>query len=359
MHMSIKSFASARLALFAVLVALVPLASFAQVQSQLPAVVTILPRDGSATTPHLVHVRNLSPEADQTVVLIDPQGGEQVVSAHTDALGEFEVTFNPPTVGWTTGMYRVVVKLPGGGAVSNTFVSNDGKSHLFAEPYLPSPTSAFMFVVTGVPPNINFRVLVSLTGGQEGQRELRATSDSVGLALVYVWPQQFGLPFFAAGSYQVQAPDLGLVTPFTVREHPSSATISAGGSPVAGSQDPVHLQLYHPGRYVWGIARGAPEGQITEFLAGPVDDRGTADASVQIPTDAATVAYIATPYDWGETTVQVVQPTVTSTPATTVTPTSDTARRTLRRSTNRLHIALAHRWTTSSSGRGTAVVDRM
>jgi hypothetical protein len=255
------------------------------------------------------------------MVLIAPGGTEQVMDATADASGALTLKLSPPNDVWQLGLYRVVLGMGGGAGVSATFAVIDGQPHLFAGPYLPSPTSAFNFVGTGFGPGSTVGLTLLLTGGQGGAKTFSVVTDAAGSFSRFVWPQQFNLPFFAAGDYRVQS-DGGLHANFQVREHPVGASISIPATLVPGQPEAVHLHSYTSGRYLWAIYATSDGHVAGEFLFGPTDAAGNAEATAVFPSLAPGAYLLATPYDWGETAFEVLDPTATATltPSSTSTP---------------------------------------
>ncbi|MDQ2743370.1 MAG: hypothetical protein M3Z66_13905 [Chloroflexota bacterium] len=273
------------------------------------------PTAGDVSTVHQFQVSNLPANTPVTVVLFDPAGQQVVTPVQTDASGSIAVTLRPPTGNWTVGLYRAAVGLPSGMSVSATFAVTDGKPHLLAEPLLPSPESALNFVGVGFPPNRQVTLELHLTGGQVGVHDLPVTADTDGSFSTLAWPEQFGLPYFAAGNYLVEAPSQGLSTPFTLREHPGSASINVDGPVPEGVDPTLHFQYYRPGRYVWGVLADMQGNLAGQFLVGETDTAGNANLSLLVPILPSGQYLLATPYDWGEASFTVLAPTPTNTPA--------------------------------------------
>lgn len=302
-------------------VSLLLLLPFSGALAQSPAAspsLTLTPRLGNTTTSHVLQGHGLPPNSSLPVVLFDPSGNETVLQAQTGSTGDFVLSLVPSGVPWRSGLYRVVVGLPTGAALDATFVASDGSPQLVEEPYLPSPTSAFEFVGTGLPPRTTIHLTLWLTAG-EGPHPLTATTDADGTFALFVWPEQFGRPFYAAGDYVIEAPDLGLVTHFAVREHPvSSAAAVAGPIPPAGNV-PLTLRYYPANTYVWGVYQTADGAHQGEFLVGPTSARGDLGTVLQLGPLAPGQYYLATPYQWGETTFTVPAPPPTAAPLPTAT----------------------------------------
>jgi hypothetical protein len=312
-----------RLVLLAVsLVALPWAGTLAQSSPTAAPTVTVSPSTGDFSAPHHVVLQNLPPNSTALAVLFDPGGGQTVMSPQVDAGGTAALDLEPPAGRWLPGVYRVVLATRGNGAVSGRFTAGDGQPHLLAEPFLPSPTSVFNFIGTGLPANASFDLVLLLTGGQQGAHVISAASDASGTFSAFVWPQEFGLPFFAAGAYRVSIPSLGLSTDFLVREHPVSSTVWVDGPARPGGNVPIHLRYYAPGRYLWGIYQRQQGQPIGQFLVGPTDARGAMDTGFTVPAQLPGGQYwLATPYDWGETSFTVPDATPTPTPTATRTPT--------------------------------------
>jgi len=296
-----------------VLLGIPRLVAGAQTTVAVPAI-TISPGAGP-TTVHAVQATGLPPNTTLPVLLISPAGDETVNQMQTDASGALTETFTPPDGGWDLGVYRVVVGLGNGSSISTIFGVNNGQPNLLVEPYLPSPTSAFIFEGVGYPANTLVTLTVHLTGGEAGQPIVRATTDGDGNFVAYLWPQQAGYTFFAAGMYEVDSDSPSLSTSFMVREHPVSAAVAVNGAAPYGGSVPVSFMHYHTGRYLWGVIARLGGRVVGEFLTSPVDAAGV----VQIALSAVGLDpgqyLIATPYDWGEGRVTVDQPpTPTPTP---------------------------------------------
>jgi hypothetical protein len=213
------------------------------------------------------------------------------------------------------------VALPQGQAISATFSANDGGRHFAVGPDLPSPTSAFVVTGVGLPANSQVRLLLVLAGGL-GERDLAATTDATGSLSTFVWPQEEGFDFWSAGRYELQVPQFGLDTPFFVREHPSTSFITFPPDVTPGSQARFDLSAYGTGRYLWLLAAGLGGQAGAEFLLGPTDARGFIESYVLVPNLAPGTYALGTPYDWGETTFTVPQPTGTPTATPTISPTA-------------------------------------
>lgn len=311
-----------RVALLAVILGTVSLASaFAQSSTPASPSVTLSPSSGDPSTAYRVHVVNLPRSAQVVAVLFDPSGQEMVLRSQTDAAGSLDLMLRPPGSAWQIGLYRIAIGFGDGQSVSATFVTGDGQPHLYEQPYLPSPTSAFSFIGIGLPANTSVHLVLSLTGGQQGDRDLQATTDANGAFSLLVWPQEFGLPFFAAGSYKLAAPDLNLAVSFAVREHPSSAAVSVTGSLLPDASADLHFRNYGRNRYLWGVYADLSGSFAGEFLVGPSDPRGDVDVALHFPGLQPGTYLLATPYDWGETMFAVADPTPTATATATPTPT--------------------------------------
>lgn len=302
------------LALVLILISLSVVEAFAQSAPAVPTVV-VTPAAADLTTPRQVHISGLAPQESDVVVLFDPSGQQTATQSHADSSGAVDLSLQPPSGRWQVGMYRVAVGRLDDSSMSTTFVASDGKPHLFAEPNLPSPTSALNFVGTGLPPNQHVDLSLYLTGGQGGIESLPVTTDANGAFSTFVWPQQLGLPFFAAGDYLVTLPAASLSVPFTVREHPVSASPSISDPVLPGADFSVHLDNYPRNTYVWGLYADMQGHDVGEFLIGLIADSGQADARIPLPILAPGPYLLATPYDWGETAFTVLQPTPTPTAA--------------------------------------------
>ncbi len=299
-------------ALALILISISVAGAFAQSAPIAPSI-NVAARVADLTTVRQVQVSGLPAHEADVVLLFDPSGQETVMLSQSDASGSLGLSLQPPNGSWQVGMYRVAVGRPDGSAISATFVASDGQPHLFAAPNLPSPTSAFNFEGTGLPANQHLDLDLDLTGGQVGTRTIPVTTDADGTFSMYVWPQQLGLPFFAAGNYLVHLPSLNLSTPFTVREHPVSSTPEVSGPVIAGSELPVHFESYPRNVYVWGLYGDMTGHEAGEFVVGPVPDSGQTDARIPLPRLASGQYLLATPYQWGETGFSILQPTPTAT----------------------------------------------
>lgn len=277
---------------------------------------SVSPAVGDLHTSHQVRVDNM-PSGAPLLLLFAPDGTQTELYPYS-MNGGYQVTLDPPSGGWDPGLYRVVLGLSGGGAVSQTFTAGTSPS-LYVGPPSPSPTSVFNLIGTNLPPNTAVDVHLFLTGGIQGERVITATTDASGAFSVYVWPLALGFPFFPAGIYRASLPAYNLTTEFAAREHPSSATLTAEDSVMSGQPLSVRFTLYRPDRYLWGIYAPGDGPATGEFLAGPTSMSETADATLALGQLTAGTYYLATPYDWGETSFTVLEPP-TATP--TATPTS-------------------------------------
>lgn len=314
--------------LAALLVALACVPAMAQTPPAANPGLTITPRTGDVRTSHQVNVDGVTPGSQETILLFAPNGQETTLAAQVSGNGHAGWTLDPGANGWQLGLYRVVLPIGSGRAISETFVAGDGQQHLAVEPYLPSPTSALNLVGIGLAPSSSLALQVVLTGGL-GEKSVEVQTDESGSFSVFVWPQQVGLPFFEAGDYRLVASDLGLSVDFRVREHPVSAAITVDGPVVRGNSLPVSLRNYVAGRSVWGVYADANGNTVGEFVLGPTDAGGSYSGSIAASLPVAGRYLIATPYDWGEsafdtldaTSTPTATPTVTPTPTPTLTPT--------------------------------------
>lgn len=271
-----------------------------------------------------VHLQNFPATTVLTVVLIDPHGGEVVLHPGTDAQGDGQLHLTPPDSGWMVGVYRVAAALPGGRAVSATFVAGDGKPHLVEEQYeswqTACPLCAFHIVGFGLPPSQDMDLNLALAG-LIGSRTYHLHTSADGTLTLFIWPEQFSLGFFPVGTYRAELPSQGITSYFIVWEHPVAPTIQVL-APAAGGDTPVRFTQYPTGRYIWGIfARfdGTVEG---ETLVGPAALlHGEVDASVDFGNLPGGTYLMATPYDYGETQFTALDPTATPTATATPTPT--------------------------------------
>lgn len=281
-------------------------------------VLTITPATGDLHTAHEIRVENMSAGAP-LLLLFAPDGSQTVLHPYaTDT--SYVVTVAPPSDGWTPGLYRVVLGLAGGAAESATFTAGTD-SLLYVGPPSPSPASVFNIVGTNLPPNTSLSVHLFLTGGIQGERVLPATTDAAGAFSIYAWPEALGFPFFPAGIYRATLPQFNLETEFTAREHPLSATLTAQDAVTSGAAVDLHFTQYQPNRYLWGVFAPDNGAAAGEFLVGPTGANETADATLTLGPLTAGQYYVATPYDWGETTFTVLaSPTATPTSTPTLTP---------------------------------------
>lgn len=281
---------------------------------------TVTPATGSVNTAHDVRIDNM-PSGAPLLILFAPDGKQTLLHPYA-ADGAYLVELDPPSGGWTPGLYRVVLGLDGGNAVSRTFSAGMDPA-LYAAPPSPSPTAVFNLIGTNLAPNTTVSVHLFLTGGIQGERVIPATTDGTGAFSIYVWPQALGFPFFPAGTYQASLPDYNLETTFAVREHPASATLTTVDAVTSGQPLDLSFTLYQPNRYLWGVYAPGNGAAMGEFLAGPTSPSETAAATLGLGSLAAGQYYVATPYDWGETTFTVLAPpTATPTDTPTATPTS-------------------------------------
>jgi cell division septation protein DedD len=283
----------------------------------LPSIV-MSPPFGDTFATHQLQLHSVAPGANLLTVLFDPAGGQTILHAATDGSGVAQLTLAPTPGSWQLGVYRAVVALGGGKSISATFAAGDGGKHLMVGPDLPSPNSALQVSGVGLPPNSQIHLVLTIAGGL-GDRDVSARTDADGTLITFVWPQALGFDFFSAGRYDLAAPDLGLNTPFYIREHPSTSFITLNQPVEPGDSVPLQLKDFTTGRFVWAVYAtegGRPAG---EFLLGPVDERGETSAMVQFPTLTSGWYLLATPYDWGETTFSIVAPTPTPTPSPTAT----------------------------------------
>lgn len=296
-----------------------PLAAV-RAQSAVPPAPTIsvTPVIGDLTSTHDVHIEH-APVGAALMVLIDPDGNQTVYHEQTDPNGALDLTLAPSQSEWRIGLYRIALSLPAGASISAIFAAGNGQPYLFVGPNSPSPTSALNIVGIGLPPNTNLTLHLMLTGGNLGERDLHAPTDVNGIFSVYVWPGQVGVPFFPAGSYRVDVPEYSLSASFVAREHPLSATISIDDVVQPRVPTQVHFIDYMAGRYIWGVYAG-PDGVVGgEFLVGPTDVGGRLVSTLTFPDLGAGQAYVGTPYDWGEASFTMVEPTATATPKPTAT----------------------------------------
>src|SRR5690349_9305473 len=108
--------------------------SSAQVTTSAAPTVQITPAGGDPATAHGLQARGLPANSDALVILFDPQGGQTVLHGGTDSSGTLGLALQPPGGAWQVGVYRAVVALPGGQAMSATFSANDGGRHIAVQP---------------------------------------------------------------------------------------------------------------------------------------------------------------------------------------------------------------------------------
>jgi hypothetical protein len=304
-----------RLAIVASIVAGV---AFTQARAQTPppqgTSVVIIPAVGGLQTPREVRVRNAPTGFAEVVTIIDPSGNQSASALFPDANNAVTVQLSPPG-SWQPGLYRVVANAVDGTSTDAMFVAGDGKPILAEQPASPSPNSAFNFLVTGFAPHQMFDLAVTVTGGL-GDHIMHGTADENGMASLFFWPEQIGMPFFPAGFYRASIAALDLQTTFVVGEHPISSNVTFA-APVAGSVE-VHFQDYKAGRYLWAVLASMDGAVQREYLLGPTSPGGVLDANLHLGDLAAGRYLFSTPYDWGEANFAVPQ----ATPAETVTPTA-------------------------------------
>jgi hypothetical protein len=301
----------------------VPFASGALAQSGAPSApsVTISPTSGDLITPHTALATGLPADVAVLTILFDPTGNQTVNPTRTDALGSVHTSLQPPTGNWKPGIYRWVVALGDGRSFSATFVASDGSPHLLVEPDQPSPTSALNIVGIGFPPNSFVSLILFLTGAG-GQHSLQPKTDNTGAFSLYLFPQQFGFPFFSAGNYKLTTADSQLTTNFMVREHPVSSAVGVEDGVFPNGLTNLLFQHYPAKHYIWGIYADMGGNVVGEFLLGQTDMTGSLEVAFHFPSELNPGQYLlATPYDWGETSF-TVDPRPTSTPTPTLTPTA-------------------------------------
>jgi len=287
-----------------------------------PAVsITITPDVAGVNAPRNIEIGNLAPSAQITVLLIDPAGRQTSHGLTSMSAGIVHTWLSPPAGGWTEGLYRVVVDLGLGRAMSGTFAAGDGQPTLSELTVLPSPWSALYFVATGLPPDQDQHLIVDLTG-ERGTKDIVAHADGNGTLTAFLWPQQLNLPFFESGYYEAEIPALHLKARFGVRERPGGSSISTSDVVEPGSSTPIHFQVYQANHLLWCVyarSDGAVEG---EFLTPATNAGGVLNTVVTFPSLPPGSYLLATPYDWGETSFTINPPPPTETPTPTATPTS-------------------------------------
>jgi len=323
-----------------VLVALVCVPAMAQTTTTFNPGLTVTARLGDVRTPHQVTAIGVAPGSPQSVLVFAPDGQQTSLQAQASDAGQVSWTLDPPWDGWQLGLYRVVLPTGSGRAISEMFVAGDGQPHLVVEPYLPSPTSALDLSGFGLASNGSLALQLTLTGGL-GQKTLEVQTDDAGSFSVFVWPQQLGLPFFAAGDYKLTALNLGLSTDFRVREHPVSSAITVDGPILRGNVLPLTLHNYAANRSVWGVYADANGHALGEFVVGPTDVGGSYSGAIVAALPAAGHYLIATPYDWGESAFDTIDPTATPSATPTLTPVPPTATPTVKPSPGPTKVALS------------------
>ena len=282
--------------------------------------ISVSPPSGDVFTAHQVVLRGATPNADLVAVVFDPAAGQTVVNVTTDSSGTAAFSLVPPAGGWQLGVYRAVVGLGGGAAISATFSAGDGGEHLVVGPALPSPNSALVVSGVGLPANSTIHFTLTIGGGL-GQRDISAMTDAQGALNLLLWPQPLGFAFFTAGTYALSAPDLGVSTTFYIREHPSTSFIVVNDPVTPGARTDVHFSAFPTARYIWAVYATNLGHTAGEFLLGPTDARGSVNTAVTFPALPSGQYLLATPYDWGETSFDLSAPTATVTPTSTATET--------------------------------------
>lgn len=304
------------------LLLLVPLVHSGQSQTMLT--ITVRPARYVARSSPTAIISGLSSGTGSLCVLLTPDGQEEVLPMTVAPDGTSDLTLNPPNQGWWPGIYRVVVRSAGQTA-STTFSVDDGQPRLLVEPSLPSPFSAFYVQGVALPADKQFDLVLHLTGGENGSfSETIFTSDQ-GSFSSWIWPQEVGASFFAAGPYTVSLPAVPVSTGFTVREHPGGAALAVSPDAAAATETNLKLSGYQPNRYVWGVYASSSGQELGEFLAGPTASNGSIDTVLSLPTLPTGTYLVATPYDWGETSFHIVAadpPTSTPTATASATPTA-------------------------------------
>jgi hypothetical protein len=274
--------------------------------------IAVIGTSSDSGSPRTLTGTGLPANALESVVLFDPDGGQSVLQVQTDASGQFTVTLSPPGGSWQSGVYRAAVPLPGSTSISTTFSLSRGGPALFAGPAMPSPTSAFILTGTGFPKDQTLDVVLTLASGF-GDRNIQVSTDDSGEFTVFAWPQEFGFGFWYAGRYVLSVPAQGVSTIFWVREHPDTSALTVRGDPLSGDTAEIGFAEFAPGRYLWTVLADTAGRIIAQYLTGPTDFRGTAQATFSFPLTLSGTYLLATPYDWGETAFTVVLPTATPT----------------------------------------------
>jgi hypothetical protein len=281
--------------------------------------IAISPLSGPGSEPRELVAHGLPPLAPMPVIVFGPDGSQTVTAAHTDDKGNLDVAIAPPSGFGHDGVYRVVLDLGGGSSQSTLFAVGDGKPHLYAEPELFSPFSAFQILGSGLPPNQGFDLVLTPANGRAA-RTFPVSTDGFGFLQAYIWPDQLNEAFFEAGGYQVAVPALGLSAPFQVWERPIGAILSVDSTVISGDPEPLHFRRYESGRYVWAVYADSSGRVRGELVFGQTDIQGSLDASAVFPGLESGRYRLATPYDWGETAFSAIP--ATPTPTATATPTA-------------------------------------
>jgi hypothetical protein len=288
-----------------------------------PASASFLLSAGDVFSSRTLIADHLQANADETIVLFDPQGGQSVLQGKTDSLGRLQTQIQPPLPGWQFGVYRAVIGLPDLRSISASFAVGDGTMHVYAGLELPSPSSAFILTGTGFPFSQTVNLVLTLSSGY-GDRNFQVQTQPDGSFTAFAWPEEYGYPFWAAGRYSVSTIDGKVITTFWVREHPD-ASYMAVNSPVAPDV-PAQISYQHYGvdRYLWTVYADMGGRVLGEYLTGPSDAQGSAHGAVRFPYLPSGEYLLGTPYDWGETSFALIAPTPppTATATPTITPTA-------------------------------------
>jgi hypothetical protein len=266
-----------------------------------------------------ISITHAEPNSGLTVVLFDPNGSQAVMTENTDGSGDVTLTLQAPPAGWTYGVYRVAIATRLGRSISTTFPVDSGAPELFAGPGLPSPVSVFVLSGTGLPASTTVDLTLTLASGY-GTRPIQVTTDEDGSFVTFLWPQTFGFPYWSAGPYTVTQDGGNASLTFWVREHPDTSYLSIQPPSISGSLTSIAYQHYQPGRYLWTVFADSQGSVLGQYLVGPVDANGSAEGAVTLHAPASGQYLLATPYDWGETEVEVDMPTSTPTSTPTITP---------------------------------------
>jgi hypothetical protein len=283
-----------------------------------PASASFLVSPGDLFSSRILVAGQLQANANVTIVLFDPEGGQTVLKGKTDGTGRLQAVIQPPLAGWHFGVYRAAIALPDLHGISATFAVGDGDLHLYAGLDLPSPSSAFILTGTGFPRSQSINLVLTLASGY-GSRNFQVQTQSDGSFTSLAWPEEYRYPFWTAGRYSVSTADGQTSAIFWVREHPNGSYLTVTSPVEPNVPAEIAYQHYGAGRYLWTVYADMGGRVLGEYLTGPSDAQGFAQGAVRFPYLPSGEYLLGTPYDWGETAFALVAPT--STPAATATPT--------------------------------------